>query len=374
MANNIVSVYDNFKDAETAVNALRSGGFQIEHVSLNPENESYQARHTAFQRGVAEPAAHRGVGGYFRTLFGTPADDRHHDLYAEALRRGSFVVTVHADNEQQSARAAEILNRYTPVDIDERAVSWAHAGWTGHDRSAGIYSDAEIAQERSRLCTQGSLNLQSGQHVDASSPDKMAVPVIQEELQVGKREVQRGGVRIFQHVTETPVQETVHLREEHVSVERHPVDQPASAADMAALKEGSFEIREKSEEAVVGKTARVVEEVVVGKNVTERDQTISDTVRRSDVEVENLGFDTAPDDSTFRTHWSGLYGKGGARYEDYAPAYQYGARMAAEERYRSHRFSDIEPEIERDWASRNVGQPWEKFKDAVRYGWDRVTK
>jgi stress response protein YsnF len=84
-------------------------------------------------------------------------------------------------------------------------------------------------------------------------------------------------------VTETPVSESVNLREEHASIERRPVDRPATAAD---LKEGFVEIKETAEQAVVAKTARVVEEVVVGKEASSRTETVNDTVRGTDVEVE----------------------------------------------------------------------------------------
>jgi uncharacterized protein (TIGR02271 family) len=92
-------------------------------------------------------------------------------------------------------------------------------------------------------------------------------------------------VRVFQHVTETPVEEQVTLRQEKVNVERRPVDRPVTNEDQA-FKETSFEISQKSEEAVVNKQARVVEEVVIDKDVTEQTKTIRDTVRRTDVEVE----------------------------------------------------------------------------------------
>lgn len=49
-----------------------------------------------------------------------------------------------------------------------------------------------------------------------------------------------------------------------------------------------FEVRTQGEEAVVGKTAKVVEEVVVGKKVTEHQETVSDTVKRTDVEVDEM--------------------------------------------------------------------------------------
>ena len=116
------------------------------------------------------------------------------------------------------------------------------------------------------------------------------VPVVQEELKVGKREVETGGgVRVRTEIEERPVQEQVNLREEHVRVERHAVDRPATQADVnQALHGRTIEVREKSEQPVVSKEARVVEEVVVGKEATQRTETVRDTVRRTDVEVEQV--------------------------------------------------------------------------------------
>jgi uncharacterized protein (TIGR02271 family) len=116
----------------------------------------------------------------------------------------------------------------------------------------------------------------------------VVIPVIEEELQVGKRTVETGGVQVKTSVTERPVEETVNLREENVTVDRHPVDRAVTDADINAVKDGDFTVTERAEKAVVGKQARVVEEVVVGKDVTERDKTITDTVRRTEVDVDDL--------------------------------------------------------------------------------------
>lgn len=123
------------------------------------------------------------------------------------------------------------------------------------------------------------------------------LPVIEERITVGKRQVERGGVRVQQHVTERPVEETVSLREEHVHVERRPVNQPVDATNMEAFKEGVIEVTEMAEEAVVNKQARVVEEVVVSKEVTEHQETIRGTERRTDVEVEQFGTNTSTETS-----------------------------------------------------------------------------
>ena len=115
-----------------------------------------------------------------------------------------------------------------------------------------------------------------------------AIPIVEEQLEVGKRTVDQGGVRVFRRVVEIPAEETVSLREEHVVVERKAVDRPATRSELDAQGDRSIELTETAEEAVVGKTARVVEEVLVGKQTGEHTEHIRDTVRRTEVEVEQL--------------------------------------------------------------------------------------
>ena len=114
---------------------------------------------------------------------------------------------------------------------------------------------------------------------------------------MGKREVARGGVRVRSRIIERPVEESVRLREERVRVMRTPVNRPATAADLNAFQEGEITLTERAEVPGVSKTANVVEEISVGKEVTEREEVIRDTVRRTDVAVEQLG----STDQTVRT-------------------------------------------------------------------------
>jgi stress response protein YsnF len=71
-------------------------------------------------------------------------------------------------------------------------------------------------------------------------------------------------------------------------VERHPVDRPVGLSDTEAFKESVIELSETAEEVVASKEAQVVEEAVVSKGVTEHAETVKDTVRRTEVEVEKL--------------------------------------------------------------------------------------
>ncbi|WP_334188408.1 YsnF/AvaK domain-containing protein [Noviherbaspirillum sp.] len=386
MDNTVVGVFDSYAQAQSAMNELIASGFSRTDVQLNPDQET-SASSTTTTDNTSDSG---GIGGFFRSLFGMDDQVGDRDTYAEAVRRGSCVLTVNADNDEQRDRAIDIMNRYDPVDLDERSTHWRNSGWTGYDASAPRLTDDEIVQERSRYSTTGTTgttgitgttgatstaaNLTDTTRTEGSQ----TIPVIQEELAVGKRQVQRGGVRVYQRVRETPVTESVQLRDETIHVERHKVDQPASQADLAAFKEGAIELRETDEEAVVGKSARVVEEVVVGKDVTQRTEQIQDTVRRTDVEVEQLGAGTTrtagmTDDSDFRTHWQTAYGQQGGRYEDYDAAYRYGSSLSSRDRFQADRWNEVEPQVRSEWESNNPGSAWDKVKDAVRYGAQRVT-
>jgi uncharacterized protein (TIGR02271 family) len=115
------------------------------------------------------------------------------------------------------------------------------------------------------------------------------IPIAEEELHVGKRQVGHGRVRIQSRVVETPVSEQVTLREERVDVERRPVSGTTQASTLGGdpFQERTIEVEERREEAVVSKEARVVEEVVVRKDVEQRTETVSDTVRKTEVDVED---------------------------------------------------------------------------------------
>ncbi len=124
--------------------------------------------------------------------------------------------------------------------------------------------------------------------MDRTTGDEV-IPVAEEELHVSKREANRGRVRIHSHVVERPVEEQVSLREEHVHVERRPVEGGSREGTLSGdpFQERTIEVEERGEEAVVSKEARVKEELVVRKDVEERTETISDTVRSTEVEVED---------------------------------------------------------------------------------------
>ena len=125
----------------------------------------------------------------------------------------------------------------------------------------------------------------------AANENEVTVPIIEERLAVGKRTVESGAARVRTTITETPVEQQVNLREEHLHVERHAVDRAVGDVPNA-FKEGEITITEHGEVPVIAKEARVVEEVTIGKEATERVETVRDTVKRTEVDVDELDGDT----------------------------------------------------------------------------------
>jgi len=236
------------------------------------------------------------IGGLVGALtnVGVPEEDAAH--YNEGVRRGGTLLAVKAQ-DAVAHRVAQILGDDGAVNIDERAEQYRQEGFLPTPATPMANTTTTATRAADTVTTPAQPIASTANRVDAATnragvtanrQGETVLPVVEEQLEVGKREVQRGGVRVYTHITEQPVQEQVNLTEQHINVERRPVDRPISPNDMAAFKEGSIEVTETAEVPVVNKQARVVEEVVVGKETTQRTETVQDTVRRTDVEVEQL--------------------------------------------------------------------------------------
>ncbi|MEZ0228029.1 MAG: YsnF/AvaK domain-containing protein [Planctomycetota bacterium] len=234
--------------------------------------------------------------------------------------------------------------------------------------------EADLVRKDIELCG-GKIQKSGAAPVTTAKAGDKVMPVIEEKVSIGKQGAITGGVRVFSRITSKPVEEKVTLREERVNVERRPVNRPVTAAD-AAFRDETVEVTETVEKPIVRKEARVVEEVIVGKDVTERTETIRDTVRRKDVQVEKLpaaravGYDAFEND--FRSHWQSSYAKSGIAFDQYAPAYRCGCDLASDSQFASSHWTTIEPEARTRFLSSNPGSAWERFKDSVRYAWDRA--
>ena len=200
-----------------------------------------------------------------------PLSHEDRTAYGEGLNRGGFMLCAEVDDDEDADEIVSVLEQTSSVDIDERQETWRKEGWSG---STGI---RETGGSENRTSERGNV------------VEEERIPIVEEQLRVGKREEQRGGARVRSYVEERPVNESVNLREEHVSVERRPVDQTLSSTDLkdeGLLRDRTIEMSETSEQPVIGKEARVKEEVVVQKTADQRTENVQDTVRETKVEVD----------------------------------------------------------------------------------------
>jgi uncharacterized protein (TIGR02271 family) len=257
-------LYDTRAEADAARQRLASAVSLDQVRIIDKDNQS----------GSGGGSGSGGLGSLYM-----PHEDR--QAYGEGLRRGGFLLCAEVETGEDADKIVRLLEESPGVDMEERQNSWRGEGWslqaaTGQGASAGAPLTASAGT------TQAQGNLVSEERI----------PIVEEELRVGKREVERGGARVRTYVREVPVQEQVTLREEHVSVERRPVEGgQAQAAAVAGrpedlLQEREIDMRETAEEAVVQKVASVTEEVVVRKTAEEHVEQISDTVRRTEVDVQ----------------------------------------------------------------------------------------
>ncbi len=324
MASNVIGLFENRSVADRVAEELLAAGF----------NERNLNRFEGSQDDLERELEREGIS------------DADADYYAEGLRSGGALVSVRAKDHQVD-EAVEIMNRYANTGTD---------GAT-YDADTADYAAAPSDLD-TRLDTGLDTGLDAGldtavmgtptEVTDTAPPAPLAattnegearLAVAEERLRVGKRTVERGGMRVRRVVTELPVEEQVTLRDETIRVDRRPVDRATTGSD-DLFSEQTFEFTETDEEAVVAKEVRVTEEVVVGKTVEERTETVRDTVRRSDVQIEEI-------------------------------AATYGQTMASDARYSGRTFDDVETEArssyERDHAD---GEPWESVRESIRSSYE----
>jgi len=252
----VTALFDNRADANRAIEELVRAGISRSAVRLTPETDVSSAKET---RTSSYDAA-RDEKGFWASLAGMFMPDEDRYTYAEAMNRGSIMVSATVD-EAQAETAEALLERHGTVNVDESVESWRKEGWSGYSAASG---SGQMAQEGT----------------------SQALQEVEERLRVGKRQVNSGRVKVRSYVIEKPVSESVNLHSETVQVERRPVDRAVGAGE-DAFKERTIEAQATSEEAVVAKEARVTGEVLVRKEGSDRTETVKDKVRSTKVDVDD---------------------------------------------------------------------------------------
>lgn len=273
MSKTIVGLFPSTAAAQEVKQILITNDYDANDIKIvAADSNDMSAGTSGTGDGIGEK-----ISNFFHGLSG--GDEHAHSHYARGVNEGGALLTVKTDDED-AEEMVTLMKQH-----GAREIEGGYGQTTGMTSAAGTTGAASAATGTDYSATRDAY---AGNDVAGQT----AIPIVEEEMVVGKREVDRGGVRVYSHVVETPVQAQVELHEERVNVTRRAVDRPATAADFEAGNRSTFELRAMGEEAVVGKTSRVVEEVLVGKQGSDRTETVSDSVRRTEVDVDRISGET----------------------------------------------------------------------------------
>ena len=321
MAEHIVAVFETEAAAAAAEQSLQNVGIPTSVIRRYASSELGREESVP----VEQTSTHTSGGGFWSWLFGEDSTSETarsmytHDVYDRRAAAGNVVLSVIVDDDGKIHQAISALEAHNPVDIDERPnemgdprTTSTMAPATGPSTVGRDFSDGGVMQSgttdtaiptgRAGVAGAPATSAMPVAGLPETTPpvtprettadvqsSEQVIPLAEEQLNVGKRTVDRGTTRVRRYVVEKPVEENVTLRGERVTVERRQPIEATGAPGTGAFEERVVEVRETAEEPVVAKTAHVIEEVVVGREATERTETVKDTVRREEIDVTKDG-------------------------------------------------------------------------------------
>ncbi|MEO6000420.1 MAG: YsnF/AvaK domain-containing protein [Chitinophagaceae bacterium] len=272
MTKTIVAIYNSKEQAQNAKDQLLKVGYNNNDIDVS------SGKTDAADSNEQES----GISRFFKNLFGN--NDENTERYSNVAAQG-YVVTVYANSDDEAQRTSSLLDDYGAIDVDD----------SYNRRLVDKKFNADQYDEKSATMNEilGNRNVNErfdDRKINADDLDEnnRTIPVIEEDIQIGKKEVITGGVRIRSRIIEKPVEENLRLREEHIHVERNKVDRAATDDDLRQFKNTTMEMTSSTEIPDVRKTSKVVEEVFLEKEVNHRDETIHDKVRKTEVDVEDM--------------------------------------------------------------------------------------
>ncbi|WP_413728917.1 YsnF/AvaK domain-containing protein [Sodalis sp. RH22] len=218
---------------------------------------------------------------FWQRLFGDDVDDDYATEYTRAVQTGGVLLTVRVPKEDAD-RIETLLDQLaddyvSSGNTDTPAYNRGLPGDTGavYGRTASAGVDTGAAVTIPPVATGGALETEN----------RESLKLAEEQVEIGKHQVSDGTVRVRRYTIEDEVAEDISLYDQHADVVLRAVDEPVYLSDVD-WSEKTIDIEESHEEPVVNKTARVREEAAIRSEVNERVETVRDTVRRQEVDVE----------------------------------------------------------------------------------------
>lgn len=353
MRHTVIGLFDTFVQAESARDTLVETGFARDAIELQANPEPSVGSATA---EVAGSGVLANIERFLSSLFASSSRPPDTARYAEAVRRGAVLVCVNAASESHAELARNTLTRLGATDIGERAPDW-DAQSDGREHSVldelGIGAITTGANTRPAATTAGTTTTPYTVTPAASAADPLVPPLPESSADRRVAEPFAPPPLAERPLVDPLADPAVNPLVDPVVPLVDPLTDPlARDPDRTAISVGAIP----GSGAVFRPTEPVPD---AGHPVAG----IGASVPNEYLEYEE----------DFRSHYDEEYATGDARYEDYVPAYRYGAEIAHDERYRNQAWDDVEPEARRHWETTSTESTWERFKLAIRHGWERVT-
>jgi hypothetical protein len=410
MRHTVIGIFDTYDQAEVARSALIASGFARADIELQAAPEPASPDDPALAAGTGQPPESGGVLAnierFFSMLFGSRDQPPEVAHYSEAVRRGGVLVAVDTPTEARADIARQTLAEQGAIDIDERAASW---GTLNHSRTASASStfapvDDEAASRDHSLLDE--LGLGTGSAVPGRAPvNPPADPLAPVRADANR-------ARAYPHADRddpavepldpiSPVSRDVFAGGSDSSYRATGGDPMTSGTVWQDTNEAAAMRAAGVEDPLTGTTPAQGWRAVNPLDPLEETETASrvggagamsatgapvpgtlSQTGDSEIAAHAGARSKMPDEymeyeDEFRTDYESRYAATGASYEEYAEAYRYGVTAAGDERYHRRDWDDtVETELRRDWVGRSSGggaDTWERFKLAVRHGWERVT-
>ncbi|WP_144113033.1 hypothetical protein [Paraburkholderia sp. BCC1886] len=343
MQHTVIGLFDTYTDAEAARDTLVHTGFARETIELQTNAEPSVG---AAATEVAGAGMLANIERFLASLFASGPRPPDTARYAEAVRRGAVLVCVHAASESHAELARSTFARLGATDIGERAPELDPATPASRDHSIldelGIGAVASGTPYSSSVTTSGVTTSTTATTRPVTTVDPRVDPVIDPVYSPPPGNTDAEPF-VPPPLAERPLTDPV----------GGPVVDPlVDDVGRSPIAVGSMP-----------GSGAVMQPTEVVPNAGEPVSHASATIPNEYLEYEE----------DFRSHFDEQYAQESSRYEDYVPAYRYGAEIGHDTRYRDLHWEDVEPEARRHWETTSPDSTWERFKLAVRHGWERVT-
>ncbi len=422
----VVALFDRFEDAQQAVQALHDAGFLRDDINMiardvngdytryldeNPQGATQDVSDGAAAGAgagailgglggllvglgalaiagigpvlaagpIVTALAGAGVGALAGGLIGALVDlgipEEHANIYAEGVRRGGTLVVVRTQ-DAQAEQARAILNRFNPVDIENRSQTWRDNHWTGFDQNNQELTADQMEFNRSSAAmpvTGSEVNRDMNRDVNSDLTLDQQTDTTSQQAQNQDRYTTGMG---SQNTASGDWNQSGTMGSGSSTQSNQDMDRSGSG-DIPVTGDQSRQHDHMGDSFDSGMDQHLTDDVYSAERSHDEIVDIPVTGARMDSEnveeVDVTPIDWDSYDPIFQRDYQTRYGSTGYGYDYYQPAYRYGYDLASDPRFEGYDWVSLEPVARQNWQRRGLSGAWDDVKDAVRRAWETVT-